>query len=71
MQEVTYVPFMRMGNGEAVEVMNIITTSIEEYGGREFVAVRLIKSKISKTHKEHFIFEEMLPLVDTREPMKE
>ena len=68
-EEVPYVILMRMGNGEIVEVMTIGSTSIEECGGTELVAVGLINPKITNTHKEHFIFEDMLPLVDMREPL--
>ena len=46
-------------------------TSIEECGRRDFVAVRLISPKITKTHQEHFIFKDMLLLEDIQEPLQE
>ena len=60
-----------MGNGEVVEVMTIGSTSIEECGGREFVAIRFMNPKITKNQKEHVIFEDMLHLVDFWDPLQE
>ena len=55
-KEVPYVILMKMGNGEIMDVMTIGATSIEECGGREFAAVRLINPKITNTQWEHIIF---------------
>ena len=48
--EVLYVILMRMRNGDAVEVMAIGSTSIEECEGKKFVAVKLMNSRIKKTY---------------------
>ena len=60
---------MSMGNGEVVEVMTIGSTFAEECGGREFVAVRLMNPKITKTHQEHIIFEDILPVLEIQKPL--
>ena len=67
-RDVPYVILMRMGNGEVIEIMTIGSTSVEECGGRDFVVVRLISPKITTTHWECLIFEDMLLLEDGQEP---
>ena len=57
-RDVPCVILMQMGNGEVVEVMTIESTSVEECGRREFVVVRFVNSKMTKTHQEHIIFED-------------
>ena len=60
-----------MGNGEIAEIMSIRITSIEEHDGRGFAAMRMIHPKIMKMHMDQFIFQDMLTLVDIRQPLEE
>ena len=71
LKEVPYVILVRVENGEVVEIMTVGTISIEQCEGREPAAMTLMNPKITKTHKKHFMFEDMLPLVDMRDLMKE
>ena len=51
--------------------MSMRAVLIEDVGGREFVAVRLMNPEITKTHKEHELFDDMLTLMDVREKEEE
>ena len=62
---------LRMGNGEVIEIMTMGSTLVERYEGKDFVAMRMIALKITKTHQEHQIFEDMIPMEDVREPPME
>ena len=66
MEEIPYAIFMRMGNEQLVDIMTVMRISVEEFDGREFVAVRLINPDIMKMHKEPTVFEDMLSLADMR-----
>ena len=66
MEEIPSAILMRMGNGQLVDIMTVMRISVEEFDGREFVAVRLINPDILEMHKEPTVFEDMLSLVDTR-----
>ena len=71
-KKVPYIILMRIGNGEVVEIMIIETPSIKECREREFAAMRLMNPNImKKNYNEHFIFEDMLSLVDMQELMPE
>ena len=62
---------LRMGNGEVIEIMTMGSTSVEKYKGKDFVAMRMVAPIITRTHQEHQIFEDMMPMEDIREPPME
>ena len=60
-----------MGDGDLIEIMTVGLTSVEKCGEREVVAVRIMSPKITKTHQEHAVFEDMMPMEDVCEPLHE
>ena len=68
---IPYAILINMEKGEVVEIMTLGTKSIEECGGREFAAERFSNPQITKTHKEQFVFDDRLPLVDMKGPMRD
>ena len=63
-RDIPYVILLRMGDGEVIKIMTMGLTYVEEYGGKEFVVFRMMSPKITKTHKDHQIFEDMMPMED-------
>ena len=51
--------------------MTMGSTSVERWEGKDFVAMRMIAPTITRTHQEHQMFEDMLPMEDVREPSLE
>ena len=70
-KDLLYVILLRMGNGEVIEILTMGLTSVERCDGKDFVAMRAISPKITKTHMEHQIFEDMMPMEDVCEPPME
>ena len=46
---------------EVIKIMTMGSTSVERCDGKDFVAMRMIAPKITKTLREHQIFEDMMP----------
>ena len=42
--------------------------SVERCDGKDSAVMRMISPKITKTHQEHQIFEDMMPMEDVHEP---
>ena len=70
-KDLLYMILLRMGNGDVIEIMTMGLTLVERCEGKDFVAMRMIALKITKTHQEHQIFEDMIPMEDVREPPME
>ena len=70
-KDLLYMILLRMGNGEVIEILIMGSTSVERCDGKDFVAMRMIAPKIMKTHREHQIFEDMMPMEDVCKPPME
>ena len=51
-KDIHYVSLMRMGNGELMEIITLVSTSIEEHEGRLLAAVRIFNPSITNTHED-------------------
>ena len=68
LKDLLYVILLRMGNGEVIKILTMGSTSVERCDRKDFVAMRMITPKITKTHQEHQTFKGMMPMKDVREP---
>ena len=61
-RNVPYVILMRLGDGELVEIRAVGSTSVERCREGNMVAIRMMSPKITRTHQEDIVFEDMMPL---------
>ena len=67
-KDLLYMILLRTGDGKVIEIMTMGSTSVERWDGKDFVAMRMIAPTITRTHQEHQMFEDKLPMEDVREP---
>ena len=50
LKDLPNVILLRIGNGEVIEILTMGSTSVERCDRKDFVAIRMICPKITKTH---------------------
>ena len=49
-KDLVYIILLRMGNGQVIEILTMVSTLVERCEGKDFMAMRIISPKITKTY---------------------